>query len=338
MDVFDTINIVSYIRESDMELKSIFDSISINESEMRILREASLRDIFRKVKEFFKNLITKVLDIFKKKFRAASIRNMEFYKYCEKNKIAISAALDGIKYGEIRLDGKYNLFLNFSPDAGARFGSGSGFFKLDQKDIDYLSRYTIRQEDQIDIEDLEEWTDKIKAESYKKIFSSFLTFDYKRYAILDFDSADFSAQDLETLKGEIKEFYMGSPTKLDASNVETFSINLNAIKENRDEFSDFMNRYIDLCKEAYEKAIRDLNNMEKEMLTNTSVIEENVPKAVSVYSTMFKDILNAFMNISNFIVELRAQQVLTYYQILKKLVSMVFVNSESSIFSEVELL
>ena len=356
------IDIGPFIENSNKELDMIFSTISINESDLMIVREASIKDLFRRVKEFFKKLWGKIIEAIRN-IRKKSIDNQKsLYEYYMKNQIAINYALYKAKKGELTIEGERNWYADFGLDSNMRNSFRAldgGSFNLQNMDIQKISMYALKQQEQvygsvnilgtdvefkhsnqIDEDKMRDWIEFNKASAMKSILASLGSLSnsanilrkiYDRDNETDWDKIKQSA--IEIFSGKVEPF-----TKNIASSIQS---NLEGIIKSGPSASKAIEEYSKMITDEYNAGMKKLEEVEKALMNDENVIPERVPKVVNMYSSYFKYILDKYLDMFNFVSSIRDKQIATYLRVCKEFVaknSKKKAHKESALFSSVQFI
>lgn len=353
----------NFIAESDKILSNIFTSCNINESEMMILREASIKDLFNRVKEFFKKLWGKIMEAIRN-IRKKSVDNQKLlYDYYMKNQIAINYAFHKAKEGKITIEGEHNYYTDFGLDSTMtnRFRKlGVSRFSLSNIDSEYISRYAIKQPEnvtkgnilgvdvefksssQMDENELKEWVEANRAGAMKSILSTLRSISDGSTTLNKIYNMD-DETDWDKVKQIARELYSGKEEPFTKDVAYSVYVNLEGIIKSGPSSSKALDSYNKILTDEYNAGMKNLEELEKALMSNENVIPERVPKVVNMYSSYFKYVLDKYLDMFNFMSSIRDRQIVTYLQVCKKLVKKMKSQgsksqNESALFSSVQFI
>ena len=339
----------NFIAESDKILNNIFKYCNINESEMMILREASIKDLFRRVREFFKKLWGKIMEVVRNVRKKTIDSQILLHNYYKENEKIIDDAITMIKDGKMVLEKKYSLYLNFSVDNRMNELRRTRVFDFDRY-INYVHEYILKQPDgsyQMDDERFQEMIEEYKKSSIMTIMGAFITNSSFNRTASDFayQLNKFEDMSYEEAIKFLKEFLLKEkPTKLDNKDAAfTLEQNLYVLARKRGSNDEILNGYLDEVTNSYNVCMKNLNDLERDITSNPKVIPERVPKVVSAYSSLFKSIFDKYLELYNLFASIRSKQVASYLQICKELVTKMnsqgaSTQTESALFSSVQFI
>ena len=357
------IDIGSFIESSNKELDIIFSTISINESDLMIVREASIKDLFRRVKEFFKKLWGKIMEAVRN-IRKKSIDNQKLlYDYYMENRKIIEDAFDKAREGKITIEGEHNYYTDFGLDSTMtnKFRKlGGGRFSLSNIDSEYISRYALKQPEnvtksnilgvdvefksssQMDENELKEWVEANKADAMKRILSTLKSISNGATTLDKIYNMD-DETDWDKVKQIARELYSGKEEPFTKDVAYSVYVNLEGIIKSGPSSSKALDSYNKILTDEYNAGMKNLEELEKALMSNENVIPERVPKVVNMYSSYFKYVLDKYLDMFNFMSSIRDRQIVSYLQVCKKLVEKMKLQgsksqNESVLFSAVQFI
>lgn len=314
---YKSIDIDSYIESSNIQLQAMFSSISINESYSRAFTEASVKELISKVKEFFKKIFTKFIEILRSKIIAIKSRFKPFYVLVSTNTGYIDIAKEAIKRGKIVINKEYQLFINL--DLDNTVSSISAYlddamnitkFKIEYSDLANMDDYF---KGKIDSEEL-------KSKVNKTLQMTNIIHDFvKSLDIKGIKLSPAEAVDFEPIKKAIIED-MQKLEPINSSNIERLSEQFLRIQINANEFDKLVDNYRARITRDYNNAIASLDKI-GDAKNFSDAPEDRISVVVNLYSSIFKNMLDFNMNILNFSLTLRDKQISTYYDVATKLIA-----------------
>lgn len=334
--------------ESIEQFGNIFKEAGINEAEVTAITEASVKEIFSRIKEFFKKIFDKFMDMIHSKFATLNSGEKYFNEIYHKNSNKINSICKKIKSQEIpdeRLEGhEFYLYENFSVDHLFR-GTVLVHNHIGEFDKKYILDYvtgkshdTNGKEDGWSYDPNEfikhmQWeANTIIRRAVEGIVKSLLH-DYKAFDDLD------GYTSFEDAKPKIIEICEGEKKLITGRNISRINSNMSDICKNKD-LSANINKVKSAAKLAHDNAIKDLNDIEKEILKRSDTIKDNITKAINSYTSIVKTMYELQLKALDLGIEIRAKQISEYMKILKFLLTIGKGKEikESSIFESVEFI
>ena len=122
----------------------------------------------------------------------------------------------------------------------------------------------------------------------------------------------------EEAKSKIMEICEGNKKVITGRNIQSVQSNMRNITKNKDLNSN-INKVKSAAKLAHDNALKDLNDLEKQILARTDTIKDNVTRAINTYAAFIKTTYELQLKTLDFAIEIRAKQISEYMKILNEL-------------------
>lgn len=316
-----------FLYESMTSFNDIFEEIGLNESSLTVITEASVHEIIEKIKAFFKKLFQSFIDTISNAFDIYKQRVFLFNRFYEANSLSIFAICKAIlnrKIPKEKLEKEsFDTYAFFSFDEGIHMERlmGDRGFKLDEYNKRNIFNYT-----KGDLSDSE--LDSILKGEQQKSAKDTLRFIVPERAIREV--IDMTKGDDDDIIAHIKSkkaAFMDNMAKphmpITAENIGKISNNISEIYQNMGKFNSEYKKAQRNAKIAYETIIKTLSDLEDHVIKGIGEKGMRITTAVNKYSNHYKKILDDTYYIMSLGLQLRANQIKSYFKIMRYLMRFV---------------